>query len=92
MSNIGTKKIVNLLGYIAMCSVAVALVIRFTLARVFPNISADIIYWCNTISFIFSLIVTVVVGFFYAKSKRSKTFLVVYVIALLVIICFYFVW
>lgn len=92
MSNVSTKKFVNLIGYIAICAVAIALIIRFTLAQIFPNMASDIIAWCNTISFVFSMIATSVLGFFYAKSKRSKTFMIFYVVCIAVIICFYFVW
>lgn len=92
MSNVSTKKFINILGYIAVCAVAISLIVRFALSRIFPNTAAEIISWCNTISFIFSLIVTAVVGFFYAKSKRSPTFMIFYVICIVVIVVFYFVW
>ena len=92
MSNVSTKKFVNLIGYIAICAVAIALIVRFTLSKIFPDVASDIIAWCNTISFIFSMIATAMLGFFYAKSKRSKTFMIFYFVCIVVIICFYFIW
>ena len=91
MSSVGTKKVINLIGYIAICAVAIALILRFTLAKIFPDVAGDIISWCNTISFVFSMIATASLGFCYARSKRHRTFMIFYILCLVVIICFYFI-
>lgn len=92
MSNVSTKKLVNLIGYISICAVAISLVLGFVLAKIFPDAAANITTWCNSIAFLCSMIATAFLGFFYARSKRSSTFMIFYIVCMIVIICFYFIW
>ena len=83
MTNVTMRKIVQMIAYIAILLILASMVTGV----IFPKIS-DI---CKIISSVLGLIVTALVAFSFAKSKRSVIYMVLLIIALIAIIALYFV-
>ncbi len=86
-----SKKILNLLAYIAVMLIAGSLVLGFLSRADIFNWNPQIKVWCDRIAFYLSLIVTIVCAFMYAESKRKNTYMIVLVIIVILIIVFLFV-
>jgi len=77
------KRFFNFVAYIAVLCTAVAVVLEYIFGR---NTSAGQV--CDWIAFICMLIVVVVSGFLFAKSKRRLLWILLYLVAVVVIIIF----
>lgn len=83
MTNVTLRRFVQFVAYIAILLILASM----TVGAIFPK-TADI---CKIISSVLGLIVTAMVAFSYAKSKRSVIFMILLVIALIAIVALYFV-
>ena len=88
-SNWEFRKFLNLLGYIAVVLIALAWVLGFIFRGgasmvSLSNVTSALIFFGN----LFAYFITAVSGFYYARSKRSIWYMVVYAVAIVLIVLF----
>ncbi len=82
-----SKRIVNILAYCSVMLVAVAMLLRFFDLKVF-GWGGTLANICNQVAFWTGLVVTCSCAGIYASSKRNGTYMLAFVVAVLVIIIF----
>lgn len=80
------KSFVNLMSYLAIAFIAVALILGKILSAF--NLSSSIIGALNLIAQIIAYTITAVFAFFYAKSKKHIAWMICYVLFVIAIIVF----
>ena len=85
-----SRKIANLLAYIALGLIACSLVVSYLTVNVF-HLSSNIAYWCEKGAYYLACLTTMISAFSYAYAKRSNTYTFFLVIFVIIIIVFTFV-
>lgn len=80
MSNTNLKRFVNLIAFIGLCMVAIALILQMIFN------SGDIINAIRTIGECIAYSVTAIYALFYVRSKRNVWWWIAYVVAVTVVI------
>ena len=81
------KQFVNLMAYISIGLIAVALILKKILGVWFDD-GSTIIVAVNTISQAIAYTITAIFAFFYAKSKRNIGWMIAYIVFVIAIIAF----
>ena len=82
MADFNWKKIVNLLAYIALVAVAVALILTKLIS------SSQISNALSVIASCIAYLITAIAAFAYARSKRSPWVMIVYVVSVILVVVF----
>ena len=82
------KSFVNLMAYLAIAFIAVALILGKILS--FFDLSSSIVGALNLIAQIIAYTITAVFAFFYAKSKQHIAWMICYVLFVIAIVVFLF--
>jgi len=80
------KQFVNLLAYLSIALIAVALILGKVLGAL--GVSASVVVAMDLIAKIIAYTITAVYAFFYAKSKRHIGWMIAYIIFVVAIIVF----
>lgn len=93
VANLEFKRALNFMGFVATICIAVALIISLIASAIsgdggsIPNFQiSDLATAFAFIANILAYFITIVSGFYYAKSKRNAWFMVIQIIGTLVII------
>ena len=85
-----SRKIANLLAYIAVGLIACSLVVSYLTVNIF-NLSSNIAYWCEKVAYYLACLTTIISALSYAYAKRNNAYTFFLVIFVIVIIIFTFV-
>ena len=80
------KQFVNLMAYIAIAFIAIALILGKILSAV--GLSSTVIGALNLIAQVIAYTITAVYAFFYAKAKRHIGWMIAYIVFVIAIIVF----
>lgn len=80
------KQFVNLMAYISIALIAIALIVGKILGAL--GVSATVIGAMNLIANIIAYTITAVYAFLYAKSKKSIGWMIAYIVFVIAIIAF----
>lgn len=85
-----SKKVVNIIAYIAVILIALSLMAKYILVGYF-SFGGNIASILSSVAYYLALFVTVISAFAYAKSKRNNAFMFVLVLFVIIIVLFAFV-
>ncbi len=83
MTSLSQKRVVQFIAYVALILVLISLAV----GKIFPATA----YVCGQIATITSYVITAIVAFMYAKSKRNPVFMILYIAVVITLIIMFFI-